>query len=341
VAPIVWLGSSFTGADEAIDYLRTRLRSFETSTRNMQILAVNGTAEHLQLTEMEKKVLSLLETRPRSIDELTRKTGVLIDRHLPLQRLEENFVVQRCGLTPTDLLHLAGEFQRWDTAAARLFFRMIAALSKRKETELRQALLETVSQSLALELLKRQLDDEVNPEALHSCPVCKALMNNVFSGGNSHYRLHIEFKRPVIGIGAPIAFFLPRAAAMVGARAVLPEHADVANAIGAITSNVVIERQVRIIPGGDGGFLIEGLSGARRFKAFDEADTVAKNELAGMVRTLAGEAGTSTATVTIETEDQLPLDAGGHPIFIGRVLKARLTGPPDLIVTDAPAAFAG
>jgi len=341
VAPIAWLGSSFSGANEAIDYLSTRLRSFETSTRNMQILALTGAADHLHPTEMEKTVLSLLEKRPHSIDELTRKTGVLIDRHLPIQRLEENFVVQRCGLTPTDLLHLAGEFQRWDTAAVRPFFRMIAALSKRDETELRQELLETVSQNLALEILKRQLDDEVNPEALHSCPVCKALMNNVFSGGNNYYRLHIDFKRPVIGIGAPIAFFLPRAAAMIGARAVLPEHADVANAIGAITSNVVIERQVRIIPGGGSGFLIEGLSGARRFNVFEEADAFAKNELAGMVRTLAVEAGTSTRTVTIETEDQLPVDAGGHPIFIGRILKARLTGPPDRVVAGAPATMAG
>lgn len=339
VAPIAWLGSNFAGVDETIDYLTTRLRSFETSTRNMQILAVTGTVDHLQLTEMEQRVLSLLHKRPRSIDELTRATGVLIDRHLPLERLEENFVIQRCGLTPTDLLHIAGEFQRWNTASASRFFGLIADLSKRDAIDLRQELLETVARNLALEILKRQLDDEVDPEALHSCPVCRTLMNNVFCGGNNHFRIHIDFKRPVIGIGAPIAFFLPRAAAMIGARAVLPEHADVANAIGAITSNVVIERQVRIIPGGGSGFLIEGLSGARRFKVFEEADAFAKNELAGMVRTLAREAGTSNRSVTIETEDQLPVDAGGHPIFIGRILKARLTGPPDRVVVYTPAAM--
>ena len=341
VAPIAWLGSSFRGTDEAIDHLNSRLRSFETSTRNMQILAVTGEADRLRPTEMERTILSLLKERPRSIDELIRQTGVLIDRHLPLKRLEENFVVQRCGLTPTDLLHIAGEFERWNSAAAGQYFKMIAVLSKTDETTLRKNLLETVSRKLALEMLKRQLDDEVNPEALHSCPVCQALMNNLFSGGNSHYRMQIDFKRPAIGIGAPVTFFLPRAAAMIGAQAVLPEHADVANAIGAITSNIVIERQVRIIPGGGGGFLIEGLSGDQPFKSFEEADAFAKNKLAGMVRRLAREAGTSSRTVTIETEDQLPVDAGGHPIFIGRVLRARLTGPPDRVIADVPAAVAG
>jgi hypothetical protein len=124
---------------------------------------------------------------------------------------------------------------------------------------------------------------------------------------------------------------------MIGAQAVLPEHADVANAIGAITSNVVVERQVRIIPGEASGFLIEGLSGARRFNTIEAADTFAKSELVDMVRNLGREAGTNTTDVTIETEDQLPEDAAGHPIFIGRILTARLTGPPDRVATDAPA----
>ena len=341
VAPIAWLGATVDGADAAIDYLGSCLRSFETSTRNMQILAFTGTADRFEPTEMEKKVLDLLEKRPRSIHELTRRTGVLLDRHLPLDRLEEHFIVQRCGLTPTDLLHINGAFQRWDPAAADRFFHMFAALSRRSESALLKELLETVSRNLALEILKRQLDDEVNPEALHSCPVCQALMNNVFNGGNSHYRVHIDFKRPVVGIGAPITFFLPRAADMIGARAVLPEHADVANAIGAITSSVVVEKQVRIIPGDGGGFFIEGLAGARRFKAFDAADVFAKGQLVDMVRTLGAQAGTSSTDVTIETEDQLPVDAGGNPIFIGRILKARLTGPPDRVVADLSTAGIG
>ncbi|MGD8702399.1 MAG: hypothetical protein PVH26_08165, partial [Desulfosarcina sp.] len=57
----------------------------------------------------------------------------------------------------------------------------------------------------------------------------------------------------------------------------------------------------------------------------------AKRALVSLVRTLALKAGTSARAVTIDTEDQLPEDAGGHPIFIGRILRARLTGPPDRV----------
>ena len=339
VAPIAWLGDCYPGTDRAIANLSSRSDRFATTTRTMQILALTGSADRFRPTEMEQQVIALLKERPHSIDELARRTGVLTDRHLPLDRLEENFVIQRCGLTPTDLLHLAGEFERWNTAAAADYFRIVAGLGQADETSLRNQLLETVARNLALEIVKRQLDEEVDPEALHDCPVCQTLLNNLFSGGNRHYRLRVDLKRPVIGIGAPVAFFLPRAAALIGARPVLPEHADVANAIGAITSQVVIQRQVRIIPADGSGFFIEGLPGARRFKAFATADAHARNELVDQARALAREAGTSARTVTIETEDQLPEDASGRPIFIGRILRARLNGPPDRVVGTAPAAM--
>lgn len=77
----------------------------------------------------------------------------------------------------------------------------------------------------------------------------------MFAGGNAHYRVRIDLKRPIVGIGAPIHYFLPRAAAALGAEAALPPDADVANAIGAITSNIVVRRHVRIISDQTGGFL--------------------------------------------------------------------------------------
>ena len=329
VAPIAWLGAYFPGTAEAIDYLGGRLRRFDNSSANMQILALTGPATPPDLSAMEQEVIALLQKRPRAIDELVRITGALSDRHLGLERLEEHFIVQRCGLTPTDLLHLEGAFQRWDAETVKSYFHLFARLGNHDEARLCRDLIETVARRLALEILKRQLDETVDPDTLGTCPVCRTLLDNLFGGGNDHYRLHMEFKRPVIGIGAPIAFFLPRAAAMIGARPVLPEHADVANAIGAITSDVVIERQVRVVPGEGGGFLIEGIPGAKRFKAFEKADHYAKQTLVGVVRRLAREAGTSARRVTVDVEDQLPEDIAGNPIFIGRILRARLSGPPD------------
>jgi hypothetical protein len=105
----------------------------------------------------------------------------------------------------------------------------------------------------------------------------------------------------------------------------------VANAIGAITSEVVVKRQLRLIPG-EGGFVIEGIKDNRKFRDFDQADAYAKAELTRMIREIARKAGTSCNTVTLKIEDQIPRAASGHPIFIGRVIKGSLSGRPDRLM---------
>ena len=210
-----------------------------------------------------------------------------------------------------------------------------ATLNRSDLGKMADEMLEKVVRDLALEILKRELDGETDPDAVHTCPVCRTLVDNMFAGGSDHYRVRIDLKRPIVGIGAPIHYFLPRAAEVLGAEAVLPTDADVANAIGAITSDVVVKRHVRIIPDQAGGFLIEGVSGTRHFRQFEEADTYARDRLVGMVREQAAGSGTSARTVELVTEDQVPRAAGGAEIFIGRVISATLVGRPDRVLQGA------
>ena len=334
VAPIAWLGATYPGADRALKFLDMHLDRHAVSTRDMQILALTGSAGHLTLTPQEEKILALLKSRPFSIDELIKRTGVLFEKSLNLERLEDDFIIQRCGLTLTDLLHVTDRFERWSKESAQSYCRMFSRLTKMDIADMAEHLLDLGVERLTLELLKRQLDEETDPEALHTCPVCRTLVKNLLSGGNDQYAVRIDLKRPVVGIGAPIHFFLPRAAEALGAKAILPQDADVANAIGAITSNVVVKRHVRIIPDQEGGFLIEGLAGARHFQKFGEADAFAREKLARMVRDLAWAAGTSSRVVELKTEDQIPTTANGKQIFMGRIIHAKLIGQPDIVAGD-------
>lgn len=334
VAPVSWLGNTYPDAKSTLDYMGGSLNRYTSSTRKMQILVYTGAKRTLDLTPMEEKVLALLKTRPMAIDELAVRADVLSEHSLPLSRLEENFMIQRCGLTLTDLLHIQGKFVKWDTGFAQDYAKFLAFLSGKDLDEMVSELLEKGTRMLTLELLKRQLSDEADPEAMDTCPVCKALIENLMTGGDSQYRLRFEMKRPVIGIGAPIKYFLPRAVTPLEAEAVLPEDADVANAIGAVTSKVMVKRQLRIVPG-EGGFFIEGIQRQRKVKDFQEADRVAKDELARMIREQAQRAGTSCTRVTIETRDQIPKTATGDPFFMGRIIKGTLTGRPDMVVKQS------
>jgi N-methylhydantoinase A/oxoprolinase/acetone carboxylase beta subunit len=334
VAPIAWMGAMYSGWDRALAFLAARLDRNVTSTHNLQILVLTGTADHMALTPQEEKIVTLLKSRPYSISELIKQNGVLLESSLKLRRLEENFIIQRCGLTLTDLLHATRLFERWNKRAAEGICRIFSRLTRMDVPEMARHLLDMGVERLTLELLKRQLDDEIDPEALYSCPVCKALLDNLFSGGNDQYGVRIDLRRPVVGIGAPIHFFLSRAAAVLGAEAILPEDADVANAIGAITSDIVVKRHMRIIPNQEGGFLIEGLAGARHFVDFDTADTFVRDELSRAVRDLARTAGTSSQTVELRTEDKISTSANGTQIFMGRTIHAKLIGQPDIVLKD-------
>jgi N-methylhydantoinase A/oxoprolinase/acetone carboxylase beta subunit len=163
----------------------------------------------------------------------------------------------------------------------------------------------------------------------------------MLGGGNRDYSLQMRMHRPIIGIGAPVHLFLSEAASLLGAEAILPEHADVANAIGAVTSRVRVRRQVKIRPSQAGGFVIEGLPGAKRLLDFEEAMTQAEEGLTRLVRELALASGTSETSVEVDVDDHIHTTAGGSQIFLRRTLSAELTGEPNRISSEPKRASRG
>ncbi len=332
VAPVAWLGQYYSGADAALDFLGADLEPYGHSTHCMQVLAKTGDIKGLELAPIEENIVKLLEKRPYSIDELVRSTEVLSEWTLPLERLEENFIIQRCGLTFTDLLHINGRFQKWEIQTAERYAEFHSFLSGIPLKEMIDLLMDMGVKQLSMELLKHRLDD-VDTDRFDECPACKTLINHLLSGQHPNYEVALNLKHPVIGIGAPIKYFLPGAVKPLKTEAVIPENADVANAIGAVTSHVFVSRQLAVVPGHYSGFVIEGISGSPHFKDFDEADRFARETLKEMVYKLAGEAGTSSREIVFETADKTPVRADGKPVFIKRTISARIKGRPDLLIT--------
>jgi N-methylhydantoinase A/oxoprolinase/acetone carboxylase beta subunit len=71
---------------------------------------------------------------------------------------------------------------------------------------------------------------------------------------NSVYQVHphlettIRLRQPVIGIGAPAGIFLPDVAQALHTELILPEHYQVANAVGAIAGSVMAEEEILVYP---------------------------------------------------------------------------------------------
>jgi len=328
VGPISWAGSKWEGTSRALAYLERNLDAFDVSTRGMEIVGLAGWKDRFEPTEDERKILSLLGERPFSVSELAERIGGTHWTLLRLDRLEAHHAVQRCGLTPTDVLHARGEFDRWDRDAAERICAMFARIAGVPAEVFIEDVIERVIRRLAVEVLKKQIDGEAEADDLEECAVCGVLVDKILGGGAGDYAVKVELRHPVIGIGAPVHCFLGRAARRLGAEVIIPADADVANAIGAITSKVEITRGVEIRPDERGRFAVEGVRGAPVFRKLGEAHAFAVEALGRMVREEGRAAGTEETQVEIGHEDHILPAADGTELFLRRTVTARLRGAP-------------
>ncbi|SDO55346.1 DUF1638 domain-containing protein [Desulforhopalus singaporensis] len=330
VAPAVWADlQSAAGLDKALRFLEEKLAVTETLLYSQTFfIAMEGEFPFAPSRE-EQKIYDLLRQRPHCLDELAIKLDLISSRFLNTARLEECGLVQRCGLTPTDLLQVSGRFTRWESTAAERLVNIFSVLTQTTPEQFIGQVFAKFEKDLARELLAKQLSHDVDVDFLNGDKLANHLIESILTGSNRRYKVRFSLEQPIVGIGAPVHYFLPNAGKMLGAEVVIPEDADVANALGAITSNVVIRQQLLIRPDQLGGFNLQGVSGGKRFKSIDEAEAWGVGYLKNEVREQARNAGTSNSVVSIEISDKVVQAGGGTPIFLERRLAAKLVGRPD------------
>lgn len=355
VAPLVWAGSiDSSGVNQALFHMEQR-----SLTHLEQVLFVamesEMTLEESDFrfpfipTEQEMQIYKLLCSRPHTPEELAQAVNCLSTIFLPMERLEESGLVQRCGLTPTDLLHVRGDFRKWDIEPAQRVVQMMASFSKTEVSEMVDNLLGKVEKRLALEILKKlilkdinkagksgEAKNEISENDIKKSPVASHLIASMLDpSSSSRYQIRAEFHHPVVGIGAPIHYFLPRAGEILNARVIVPPDADVANALGAITSHIMIRQKVVIRPDSIGRFVVEGVAGHQGFSDIGEAESWAVELLKKSVISQAVKAGTSRKAVSVEIDDRIVNTGNGLSLFLERTISATLTGSPDLVLQSA------
>lgn len=329
VGPVCCMASKYPNANEAVRYIENRIDNFRQSTTPMQFFVLTGQNEKYKLSDDEQAIVNLLSQRPYSLDELAQTLGVSWYTMLRTERLEENHIIMRCGLTPTDCLHVNGKFIRWDKTIAQRMCDLFAQLYRTDTKTFIQNIRGEIIRKLTIEILKKKLDEKTDPSALDQCNVCKALLENFFQENGDGFKVSIKLDCPIIGVGAPAGFFVPEAAQRLCTHAIIPENADVANAIGAITSDVLIRRIVRISVD-ESIFIIEGLPGAKRFTNLTDAHDYAVKEVVQLVRNTAHQSGTSTSEVKVTFQDIIVPAANGLDVYLGREIRAELSGRPDI-----------
>jgi N-methylhydantoinase A/oxoprolinase/acetone carboxylase beta subunit len=154
-----------------------------------------------------------------------------------LSQLEERGIVQRCGCTPSDLLHVEGKLSLWDCEASHWAFRILAKATRMREEDLASSIRKEITQAISLQVLNKAMQTDGQGATLPGCRVCSDLLNLLFrtsAPGGSGPSFQVRLGKKLVAIGAPVNSFLPPVAQVLGTQVLIPPHAEVGNALGAV-----------------------------------------------------------------------------------------------------------
>jgi N-methylhydantoinase A/oxoprolinase/acetone carboxylase beta subunit len=140
---------------------------------------------------------------------------------------------------------------------------------------------------------------------------------------------------PLVGVGAPAASYYPAVAQGLGVRLVVPPHADVANAVGAVLGQVTQRVHITVTQPVRGTFKVFTPDGPQDFRGLDAAIAQARTLAAQEAHARALAAGAVDAQVVFSQEDnQVNNDIDGN-VFFEATVTATAWGRPRRKVLQA------
>jgi N-methylhydantoinase A/oxoprolinase/acetone carboxylase beta subunit len=280
----------------------------------------------------EQLLLDRLAQGPVSLTFLVREARF---GFLALRRIDDlvaERLVLRAGFTPTDALHALGRLDLWNGEAARFGAQILATQAHRRVKDLCEEIVDGVSNRAATALVTKVLSDEAHLPDWEGESTAALLLRRALDGrheGDLDFALTL--RRPVVAIGAPVEAYMPRVAERLHTQLIIPSHAEVANAVGAVAGGVVQRHHVLITPLEDGETLRLHLpQGMQDFANLEQAVAYAEGQMIPWLGAQARRAGAAQVEVQMVRHDrEVIVRAGwGDKLYLGTELVFTAVGRP-------------
>ena len=250
-----------------------------------------------------------------------------------LQRLLDRGLAIVSAFTPSDAAHVLGRQQGWRREAAVLGATILARQSGAASAE---AVAEAVHQRVvalsAEALLGAALVEEGGPPILPD-GLGRLLLDRAFASGSTASQLfgtRLSLTRPVLAIGAPAATYYPEVAERLATPLLLPPHAEVCNAVGAVASGVVQRVSMLVTQPEEGRFRAHLPDGIRDFPDLEQAAGVTLAAARDKATAQARAAGAVDIRLECSRADNVVEGPGGLRTFLESVIVATAAGRPRL-----------
>ena len=244
-------------------------------------------ADRSRYSAHELRLIDLLRDGPRSVFNLKEEQGISVSEQ-DTGRLEEEGILLRCGLTPTDFMHIRGDYTEFNAEASLLAAQYVLKINALPCTPadaaaLAQEAYDAVGRKMYVNLV-RILLSQTHGKAFDGGlePQLKLLAERTWDSrkqeGFSQLKTLFHTDMVLLGMGAPAHVFLPEVAAALGTRCILPEHAEIGNAIGAVMAELIARASVTLTQWDEGGltWLVHTPDGSVKFEELAPAQALAR-----------------------------------------------------------------
>ncbi|MCP1334805.1 hydantoinase/oxoprolinase family protein [Futiania mangrovi] len=324
--PLSLLAGAHPGVGETLAAQAARARPAETDGRFL-VSAGRAGAMADGLSRTEAAILEALGHGPQALEAVAPGRAALT----AIDRLAARGLVLLAGPTPTDAAHVLGRDGRWDADAARAG---LALLARTKDPRGRAFAphAETVAARIADALTRASADALIDAglaaDGAEGLSAADPAIARALDGHRGTVSLSVRLDRPVIALGASAATWYPAIADLVGTRALIPEHADVANAIGAVAGHVRVAVDALVTQPEEGLFRIHVDGTPEDFPSLETAAAEAEARAATLARGRAREAGSGDVETRTEREDVVAHLDGGLVSFVEARIRVTAFGRP-------------
>ncbi|KEJ90729.1 hydantoinase/oxoprolinase N-terminal domain-containing protein [Sulfitobacter donghicola] len=255
--------------------------------------------------------------------------------HGALKRLIERGLVQVAGVTPSDASHVLGTAEAWDAEAAEkaltLFGRRRTGSGDRLANDpamMAKIIVDQLEQQTALALLETAFAEEEVGYGLEPDVLARHVLMQRGLGGHSELvRLETGLAVPVIGLGASAGTYYPAVGTRLGCEMILPEHAGVANAIGAVVGRVTMREVGTVTSPSEGKFRVHLTEGPQDFGNEDEALASLETVLRKRALSAAQAAGAEDIQISV-TQDVRTAHVESRDVFVEAEITVEASGRP-------------
>ena len=300
------------------------------------------------LDSLQAELWELLADGPVPLSRLYPDRQGSYRRSRALAGLVERGLVALSGFTPSDASHVLGYQQHWSIEAARLgaeIWRRKAARALRREEltveEFCQMVFDQVVFQLGEAVVMAALAQQGIPEADQQSWLQQLFLAGALgkeSARTGWLEARLKLLRPLVAVGAPAATYFPPLAERLQTRLIVPEHAGVANAIGAVVGSVTQQARALVRPLGvaelplraDEPFRLHLPDGVVDVIGLEAAIQRAEVEVRRAALELARRAGAGEIQVQVNRKDSIARGRDGKQVFLDSEIIAIAAGRPRL-----------